>query len=359
MRDSNEWNDEQQPRRGAFPTALNINCGAAATSTSGRSARLFLAGGLESAPPWGTIPEPVKEIYTLADLENWGEESTESGLPIRLGVLGEPIEHSLSPQMQNAALENCGLKMRLARFAIGPRDLGQALKLFARHHFVGLSLTVPDKIAVLNFLDEVDENAWAVGAVNAVRFQGGRLYGYNTDGAGISDAIRSGVLGDASLSRWPVLLLGAGGASRAIARQCALEGCPKLFLSNRTRERAEKLAAEISKVNEATTVTVVDQEPGALRQALTGARLVINATNVGLRPDDQSLISRDSLTRDHFVYDTIYNPARTALLAEAEAAGAVFANGLTMLLYQGARAFELWFDRKAPIDAMRAALDVT
>ena len=298
----------------------------------------------------------MKEIYTPADLENWGGEGTESDLPIRLGVLGEPIEHSLSPQMQNAALESCGLKMRLARFAIGPKDLGQALKLFARHHFVGLSLTVPDKIAVLNFLDDVDENAWAIGAVNAVRFRDGRLYGYNTDGAGISDAVRSGILGEASLSRWPVLLLGAGGASRAIARQCALEGCPKLFLSNRTRERAEKLGAEISKVNENTTVAVVDQEPEALRRALMEARLIINATNVGLRPGDPSLISRDSLNPDHFVYDTIYNPPRTALLAEAEAAGAKFANGLTMLLHQGARSFELWFDRKAPIDVMRAAI---
>jgi shikimate dehydrogenase len=298
----------------------------------------------------------VKEIYTLADLENWKEESID--FPVRLGVLGEPIEHSLSPQMQNAALESCGLGMRFARFAIGPKDLGEALKLFVTHNFVGISLTVPDKIAVLNFLDEVDENAWAIGAVNAVRFQGGRLYGYNTDGPGISDAIRSGILGDASLSRWPVLILGAGGASRAIARQCALEGCPKLFLSNRTRERAEKLGAEIAKVNEATTITVVDQEPRTLRQALTEARLVINATNVGLRPDDQSLIPGNSLSRAHFVYDIIYNPRRTALLAEAEASGAMFANGLTMLLYQGARAFELWFDRKAPVDVMRAALEM-
>jgi shikimate dehydrogenase len=296
----------------------------------------------------------VKEIYTLADLESWGGEPID--VPIRLGVLGDPIEHSLSPQMQNAALESCGINMRLARFAIGPKDLGRALKLFARHDFVGISLTVPDKIAVLNFLDEVDENAWAIGAVNAVRFRDDRLFGYNTDGVGISDAIRSGVLGDVSLSRWPVLILGAGGASRAIARQCALEGCPKLFLSNRTRERAEKLAADISKVNETTTIAVVDQEPEALRQALTEARLVINATNVGLRPGDPSLISRESLTRDHFVYDTIYNPPRTALLAEAEAADARFANGLTMLLYQGARSFELWFDRKAPVDVMRAAL---
>jgi len=282
----------------------------------------------------------------------------ESDLPVRLGVLGDPIEHSLSPQMQNAALESCGLKMRLARFAIGPKDLGRALKLFASLNFVGISLTVPDKIAVLNFLDEVDENAWAIGAVNAVRFRSGKLFGSNTDGAGISDAIRSGIFGAASLSQWPVLLLGAGGASRAIARQCALEGCPKLFLSNRTRERADKLGAEIAKVNEATTITVVDQESEPLRQALREARLVINATNVGLRADDRSLISREALTGEHFVYDTIYNPPRTALLAEAEAAGARFANGLTLLLYQGARSFELWFDRKAPIDVMRAALQM-
>jgi len=299
----------------------------------------------------------VKEIYTLADLENWGGEPRETDLPIRLGVLGDPIEHSFSPQMQNAALKTCGLKMRLARFAIGPRDLGRALELFSKLDFVGISLTVPDKIAVLNFLDEVDENAWAIGAVNAVLFREGRRYGYNTDGAGISDAIRSGIFGDASLSQWPVLILGAGGASRAIARQCALEGCPKLFLSNRTRERAEKLRTEISKVNEKTEITVVEQEPAALRRALVEARLIINATTVGLRSDDRSLISRDSLNRSHLVYDTTYNPPSTPLLAEAEAAGAKFANGLTMLLYQGARSFELWFNRKAPIDVMRAAIE--
>ena len=192
----------------------------------------------------------VNEIYTLADLENWERTPTGDDSPIRLGVLGDPIEHSLSPQMQNAALESCGIKMRFARFAIGTKDLGRALEYFAKLNFVGLSLTVPDKIAVLNFLDEVDENAWSIGAANAVLFREKRRYGYNTDGAGISDAIRSGIFGDLSLSQWPVLILGAGGASRAIARQCALEGCPKLFLSNRTRERAEKLGAEIAKVNE-------------------------------------------------------------------------------------------------------------
>ena len=298
----------------------------------------------------------MKEIYTLADLRNWDRIDDASDVPIRLGVFGDPVAHSLSPQMQNAALENCGIEMQYARFEISAGELEEALAFLPRLNFVGVNLTVPHKMAALSFLDEADENARAIGAVNTVVVKNGRLHGCNTDGAGFSDAITSGIFGNVSLSQLPVLILGAGGAARAIARECVRQGCPKVSLSNRTYHAAKTLCDELMKMGGRTEIEMVAQDASSFGHAVAKARLIVNATSAGLRPNERSLIPRDWLNESHLVYDTIYNPPRTSLLMEAEAAGAKFANGITMLLYQGARSFELWFDRKAPIEVMRTAL---
>ncbi|PZR76436.1 MAG: shikimate dehydrogenase [Chthoniobacterales bacterium] len=304
----------------------------------------------------------MKDTYTLDDLKNWDAKPKSQ---IRLGIFGDPVAHSLSPQMQNAALEKLGLKERYARFQIGPEELQPALELIRRLNFVGINLTLPHKAAALSLLDGVDDGARKTGAVNTVLVEGEKLVGFNTDGAGFLHAIRTGFSVD--LRDLRVLLLGAGGgAGRAIAVQCALENCERLVLVNRTFEKAKELAAELAPHFAASRVLgpvarlqAVPWDEAVLRFQLANTDLVINATSVGMQRSDPPLLPASLLAPHLMVYDTIYHPSRTPLLAGAEAAGAKFANGLTMLLHQGALSFELWFDRKAPIDAMRAALPFT
>ncbi|MEP6698890.1 MAG: hypothetical protein ABJB09_04095, partial [Verrucomicrobiota bacterium] len=185
----------------------------------------------------------MKEIYTLADLKNWTKETRGIDPPIRLGVLGEPVAHSLSPRMQNAALRAGKLDLQYARFQIAPNELSDALARARDLEFVGLNLTIPHKIAALNLMDSVDENAQRIGAVNTVTIDHGKLCGSNTDGKGFARAIREEFSVD--LRDLRVMILGAGGAARAIAFQCARENCERLVMANRTFEKGKKLADEL------------------------------------------------------------------------------------------------------------------
>ena len=301
----------------------------------------------------------MKEFYTLADLKNWDAKAKS---PVRLGIFGDPVAHSLSPQMQNAALENLGLKERYARFQIGEEELEAGLELVRRLNFVGINLTLPHKTAALSLMAEIDEGARQSGAVNTVLVEGEKLLGFNTDGPGFLHAIRSEFSVD--LRDLRVLLLGAGGgAGRAIAMQCALENCERLVLVNRTLEKAQELAKELAPYFSGSRVLgpvarlqAVPWDETSLRFQLANTDLVVNATSVGMKRSDPPLIAASLLAPHLMVYDTIYTPARTPLLAAAADAGALGANGLSMLLHQGALSFEIWFGRKAPLDVMRAAL---
>src|SRR5215469_15676534 len=171
--------------------------------------------------------------YTLADLERWSEVAREIDSPIRLGVFGDPVAHSLSPQMQNAALRACEIKMQYARFHIRPNELRSALRFLRELGFVGANLTVPHKITGLAQVDAADESAIRCGAVNTVRLHDSRLIGSNTDAEAFSRAVRNEFSID--LRDLRVMILGAGGGTgHAIAWQCALENCERLVLVNRT-----------------------------------------------------------------------------------------------------------------------------
>jgi shikimate dehydrogenase len=302
--------------------------------------------------------EHVKEFYTLADLQGWDAKAKS---PIRLGVFGDPVAHSLSPQMQNAALENLGLKERYARFQIDPEELPTGLELVRRLNFVGINLTLPHKTGALPLV-EVDESARKSGAVNTVLVDAENLIGFNTDGPGFLHAIRSEFSVD--LRDLRVLLLGAGGgAGRAIAVQCALENCERLVLVNRTLQKAQDLAKELAPyfagsrvLGPVARLQAVPWDEASLRFQLANSDLVVNATPVGMKRSDPPLFPASLLAPHLMVYDTIYAPARTPLLAAAADAGALGANGFSMLLHQGALSFEIWFGRKAPLDVMRAAL---
>jgi shikimate dehydrogenase len=310
------------------------------------------------------------ERYTLADLEHWQEATRNIDPPIRLGVLGDPVAHSLSRQMQNAALRTCKIDMQYARFHIRQNELRAALRFLRNLDFIGVNLTVPHKIAALAQVDEVSESARRIGAVNTIKIDvvgeadnvPGRLRGFNSDGQGFLRAIRSDFSVDVRDLR--VMILGAGGGTGcAIAWQCALENCERLVLVNRTPEKASSLVERLRPflarprvLGPAARLEAVPWEEAVLRAQLSDVDLIVNATPLGMNPSDPTPIPSRLLAPHHMVFDCVYGESRTSLLRAADEAGARGANGLSMLLHQGALSFSIWFDREAPLDAMRAAL---
>jgi shikimate dehydrogenase len=302
------------------------------------------------------------ERYTLADLEKWREISRNIDPPIRLGVLGDPVAHSLSPEMQNATLRACEINAQYARFHIRPSELRSALRFLRNLDFAGVNLTVPHKIAGFGQIDEADESASRIGAVNTIRVRDKKLVGSNTDGEGFLRAVRSEFSVD--LRDLRVLVIGAGGGTgRAIAWQCALENCERLVLVNRTLEKANALAERLRSffmearvLGPAARLEVVAWEESLMRMQLADIDLIVNATPLGMNPSDPAPIPGRLIAPHHMVFDCIYGPSKTALLRAAEQAGARSANGISMLLHQGALSFSIWFDREPPIDAMRKGL---
>ena len=300
--------------------------------------------------------------YTLADLERWSEVTNDVDPPIRLGVFGDPVAHSLSPQMQNAALHAFEINAQYARFHIRVSELRSALRFVRELNFVGINLTVPHKIAGLTQIDVADESASRCGAVNTLRLHEGKLIGANTDGEGFSRAVRSEFSID--LRDLRVMILGAGGGTgHAIAWQCALENCERLVMVNRTAaktsaivERLRRFFAEPRVLGPVARLEAVPWDETAIRAQLTNIDLIVNTTPLGMNPSDPAPIPARLLAPHHIVFDCVYRPSKTALLRAAEEAGARGANGLSMLLHQGALSFSLWFNREAPIEAMRSAI---
>jgi shikimate dehydrogenase len=303
----------------------------------------------------------AKEFYTFADLQKWNDIERDVDPPIRVGVFGDPVEHSLSPQMQNAALKACKIEMQYARFHILPNELSDALELCRDLDFVGLNLTVPHKIAAAELVGELDESAQQIGAINCVAFTNRKLRGFNTDGPGFARAVREEFSVD--LRDLRVLVFGAGGAGRAIAMQCARENCERLVIANRTFAKAEALAKELRDFFAGPKVfgpvprlQAVEWNEPALRFQIANLDLIVNATPLGLHRADPSPIAARILAPHLMIYDTVYANHRTPLVTAAMEAGARAASGLSMLLHQGALAFEIWFGRDAPTEAMRKAL---
>jgi shikimate dehydrogenase len=309
----------------------------------------------------------TKEVYTLADFQNWHDVDP----PIRLGVLGDPVEHSLSPQMQKAALKHCKIDMQYARFHVLAAELKEALNRVRDLGFAGVNLTLPHKVAAPAFIDQMGEDAKQIGAVNVIKFdppsQGsgaagrGKSHGFNTDGRGFARAIREEFSVD--LRDLRVLVLGAGGAARAIALQCAKENCERLVIANGTFEKGQQLVDSLRNFFEGPKVLgpvarlqAIPWEERAFQFQIANVDLIVNATPVGLNRGDPSPIPARLLAPHLMVYDTIYSAKRTPLVSAALEAGARAANGLSMLLHQGVLAFEIWFQREAPIEVMRAAL---
>ena len=271
--------------------------------------------------------------------------------PIPYAVLGRPIHHSLSPAMQQAAFDHLGIAARYFRIEVGEESLPTAVEHLRQVPFGGWNCTVPNKVKMIELCDRVDPVARDLGAVNTVVNESGVLVGHNTDGLGWSRALREAFGRPPSNLR--VLLLGAGGAARAIAGQALKENCPHLLLANRNIARAEKLAADLK--NSSPTSIVSWTEKG-LSTVLREVDLVVNATSAGLDEKEPPVLTSALIPSGLLVYDTLYGAGAEKLRREAETAGAKWSDGLGMLLHQGAASFALWTGREAPLEAMRNAL---
>jgi shikimate dehydrogenase len=283
-------------------------------------------------------------------------------------VYGHPIKHSASPAMQNAGIAALGLDWRYVAFDVHPDDLARAIAGAKAMRFVGLNLTVPHKLLAVSMVDVVDAAAKEWGAINTIRFEGRvrggewkglaemaadepeeiRSVGFNTDADAIVRSLKEDL--GVRLPGSKILLLGAGGAGRTAALRIAREAPAELWLVNRTASKAQELAGEISSKHPEVQVNV-----GYPKKFID---LCLNATSLGLKASDPLPIDEKEfpLKQAEYVYDMIYKPAKTAFLAAAEAQGCFIANGLGMLLYQGAKALEIWSGREAPIQEMQKAL---
>ncbi len=277
-------------------------------------------------------------VLKLRDLESWSRPG------VSLAVIGQPIGHSISPAMHNAALAALArtapeyAQWQYFRFEIPPADLPRALALFHAKKFRGLNLTVPHKVLAFGHVAEVADAARPVGAVNTLLWTERGWLGHNTDGYGLATALRADLGCD--LAGTPVILLGAGGAARGAAVECLQRRCASLGIANRTPEKLAALLALLAPL--ANGIPLRGFTPSAPPSDLPSGALVINATSAGLKPDDPVPIDLQRLPRPASVSDMIYNPPQTPLLRAAALLGLPHANGLSMLVHQGAKALEIW-----------------
>ncbi len=272
----------------------------------------------------------------------------------RLAVIGYPIAHSISPALHGAALESCGIDASYVRQEVKPADLPAFIAALRDGSWLGINVTVPHKESVIPFLEELTPEARAIGAVNTVTVSGGRLIGYNTDGVGFLRSLEEH--GRFDLEGQKVVVLGSGGAARAVAWSLCRGGAAQVSLCNRHLERAQRLAAVAAGWQTRTTVMAEPWDLASMGERIAEAGLLVNATSVGLAAHETPLPA-DLVAEGILVVDLIYNPRPTRLLREARARGARTLDGLPMLVYQGAAAFELWTGQKAPVEAMFAAAE--
>jgi len=265
------------------------------------------------------------------------------------GVVGHPIEHSLSPEMHNSVFRAMGLDYEYSAFDVYPEKLGAFIRRCAEENFIGLNVTIPYKISVIEYLDKIRKEARLINAVNTIKFGHRTAVGFNTDGIGCVEALRD--VGEDVRGR-KILILGSGGAARAITFQLVLEGS-QLIITNRTYERALELKKEIKeKLNKNVEVTKFSNDE--IKNYIENVDILINTTPVGMFPKTRSTpISPDLLNKDIVVMDIVYNPVETKLIREAKKVGCKTIDGVGMFVHQGAESLRIWLDIEPPIDLMR------
>ena len=286
-------------------------------------------------------------IYSLSPQD-------EVSMTLQTGIFGYPIAHSISPAMHQAALDHAGIDATYHAWETPPDALAQGVSMLRGDDYLGANVTVPHKQAVMEHVDEIDELATRIGAVNTIVNDDGRLLGSNTDAAGFIDSLRdeSGL----APSGLDAVLIGAGGAARAAAFALAMEAAASLTIANRTLERALALADEVCRVGLETCAVALDDSE--LRDRCLGANLIVNSSSVGMLhgpAEGSSPVPIEFIRPGVLVYDMVYNPADTPLLKISRSGGARVAGGLLMLVYQGAASFRQWTGQNASTTVMLEA----
>ena len=263
-------------------------------------------------------------------------------------VIGDPIDHSLSPNIHNAAFRHSKLDHTYIAYKIPAGELAAGIEALKAIKIAGFNVTIPHKIEMMKLLDEMDTTCKVIGAVNTVLNDNGKLKGYNTDMIGFLDPIKKKNL---TIKNSQVLLLGAGGAARAIITAMIKEKASKISIVNRTQENANKLADFAKKIG-GNVDTISIQEANKL---ITDYKFIINSTSIGMR-NEPSPISTENISKDSIVYDIVYQPINTELIKKSKENGATIIYGYEMLLSQAACSFEIWHKTEAPYDVMKKAL---
>lgn len=276
-----------------------------------------------------------------------------------VGIIGSPVGHSLSPRMQNAAFRARGLDWCYIPLNLEPRFIKRGVEALSVLGFEGFNVTIPHKQTIIPLLDRITPEARFIGAVNTVVIKKGKLMGHNTDAEGFLRALREGRR--LTLRGKKVLVLGAGGAARAVSFRLSLEGVREITIANRSAARSRALVADLKKAisrkaASSCRFSSIPLSKPHLAKTIPGVEIVVNATSMGMGSNPPLLLPPGTLSPKHIVCDLVYQPPDTGLLKQAVRSGARPVNGLGMLLYQGALAFEIWTGKKAPIKAMRAVL---
>lgn len=275
----------------------------------------------------------------------------------RFGLFGHPVKHSLSPVMHAASFQSLGLQAEYVCFDVPPEELAERLEACRKEGVDGLNLTIPHKEAALPLMAKLDPAARLFGAVNTVAFSAKGCSGYNTDASGFLDDLRESK--GLSPEGRRVLIMGCGGAGRALAFACARDGAAEIGLANRTASRAVALCEEIAErlPDSVSQVEVLSGDPDVWARFCRDCDLILQCTSTGLHAGDAALLPADAFRPGQLFYDLVYTSRVTATMREALAGGADALNGTGMLVHQGAAAFSIWTGLKADTRAMRAALE--
>lgn len=272
------------------------------------------------------------------------------GEALLFGVMGDPVRQSKSPIMHNCALQELGIHGTYAALHVKPDALSDAIRGIRALGYLGVNVTIPHKVTVMEYLDEIDDAARLIGAVNTIVNDSGRLIGYNTDGIGYVRSLKEEV--ERNLRGKRILILGAGGAARGIVHALMQEEPERIWIANRTVERAQELAVDFR-----TLGPIVGLGTEQIADIYEEVDVIINTTSVGMFPHTEDVpVNTDWLRPEMIVSDLIYNPLETKFLRLAKQRGCRIHGGLGMFVYQGAYAFEYWTGKTAPVEAMRQAV---
>ncbi len=277
-----------------------------------------------------------------------------SGSTRVVGIIGYPVKHSLSPVMHNAAFAECNLDYVYLPFTVTPEKLEDAVSGLRALGVIGFNVTIPHKTAIIQYLDRLDQSAEDAGAVNTVLIKDGHLIGYNTDGDGLVYSLAEDL--DFNPGAGIIVVVGAGGAARGAVAALCREAAQRIFIINRSYEKAIALKAEMSRRYPTVCIETIENEE-LMKKVLPETSLLINTTSVGMNGDNIDFLNLTHLSKSAKVYDMVYSPAITPLIHEASGMGLMVSNGLGMLASQGERAFTIWTGLKPPRGLMKRVLE--